>query len=87
MSRVKLPTITERAADIVSARRFANREKLIMAQKIVDFMDIPSRQPSRYYALTPGERAAIKYTEQCAALRAHVTCRHVIWLVQSGQIL
>jgi hypothetical protein len=78
-------TIEEKAADIVSARRFSNREKRAMAQKIVDFMDIPAYQ-RRYTQLTPAEREWQKYREQVQALVAHINCRYVIHLIQTGQI-
>lgn len=80
------PTIEERAADIVSARRFANREKREIARRIIDFMDIPTHTPFRGTRLTPAERALAKHRDLLRNLQAHLNARYYGWMVQSGQI-
>jgi hypothetical protein len=78
-------TIEEQAADLCGNRRFANRERKAIAQKIVDFMDIPAYRP-RVRAWSPAERRLRKYQDQVQGLRAWTNAREVQWLVQSGQI-
>lgn len=75
-------TVEERAADIVGNGRFANREKRALAQRIVDFMDIPAYAPVR--RLTPVEREIQHYHDQCKALAAHVNCVYLVALIQGG---
>jgi len=80
-----MKTVEEKAYDICGNKRFANREKRVMAQKIVDFMDIPAYQ-RRYTQMTPAERELSHYRDQCKGLTAHMNCRYVLHLIQSGQI-
>jgi hypothetical protein len=80
-------TIEERAADIVGNRRFALRERKVIAQKIVDFMDIPTHtsfHPRR--RLSESERQLQHYQRLCYNLRCHVNAMAVLGMIQTGQI-
>src|ERR1700682_3245348 len=60
-------TIEEKAYDICGRSRFARREKRAMAQKIVDFMDIPAYGPRFKRRLTEAEKIARRYQDQLHA--------------------
>ena len=79
-------TIEERAADIVGNRRFALRERKVMAQKIVDFMDIPAYGPVFKRQLSEYEKTLLLYNYRLQGLRNHCNAIEVLALIQTGRI-
>jgi hypothetical protein len=79
-------TIEEKAYDICGNKRFGNREKREIAQRIVDFMGIPARTPFHTYRKSFAELALQRYHGQVRNLTAHLNARYYGWMIQSGQI-
>lgn len=78
-----------KVTDVEFASRALNprwNAKASMAKRIRDFLDVPTRAPARYQILTQADRDIARYSAQIQALRAHINCREVIYLIQAGVV-